>query len=61
MKDHFQAYVLHFTVFDETPDDVVDEMFLRLQNGVPLNSAEKRNAISGAMKDFIHKIAGEHP
>ena len=35
-------------------------MFIRLQNGVPLNSAEKRNAISGTMRDFIHNLATNH-
>ena len=55
----FEAYPLQFTVFVETPDEVIDEIFIRLNNGVPLNSAEKRNAISGAMRDFVKQLASE--
>jgi len=60
LKDVFQGYVLHFTVFEEADDEVITEMFIRLQNGVPLNSAEKRNAIGGGMRDFIHELAESH-
>jgi len=56
----FEAYPLHFTIFDETPDEVIDEIFIRLNNGVPLNSAEKRNAISGGMRDFVKQLIPEH-
>jgi len=59
LLDIFEAYPLHFVVFEDTPDEVIDEIFLRLNNGVPLNSAEKRNAISGAMRDFIKQLASE--
>lgn len=45
----------------ETADheDEVRDMFLRLQNGTTLKSQEKRNARSGAMRDFVKHIA-EH-
>lgn len=59
LLDILEAYPLHCIVFDETPDEVIDEIFLRLNNGVPLNSAEKRNAISGAMRDFVKQLASE--
>jgi hypothetical protein len=61
LKEQFQGFVLHFTVFDDAPQEIIDDMFVRLQNGVPLNSAEKRNAISGAMRDFVRDLASEHP
>ena len=61
MMDIFDAYPLHCVVFDETPDEVIDEIFIRLNNGVPLNSAEKRNAISGAMRDFVKQLTTEGP
>jgi len=57
----FDTYPLHCVIFEETPDEVIDEIFLRLNNGVPLNSAEKRNAISGAMRDFVHQLTSESP
>lgn len=36
-------------------------MFIRLQNGVPLSAAEKRNAIAGGIRDFVRGIASQHP
>ena len=60
LQDILDAYPLHCMVFDETPDEVIDEIFLRLNNGVPLNSAEKRNAISGTMRDFIRQLVSEN-
>ena len=59
LLDIVEAYPLHCIVFDETPDEEIDEIFLRLNNGVPLNAAEKRNAISGAMRDFVKQLASE--
>jgi hypothetical protein len=61
LQENFEGYPLHCVVFDETPDEVIDEIFVRLNNGVPLNAAEKRNAISGAMRDFIKQLASESP
>ena len=55
LRDDFDAYELQFIMFDEALDEVIDEMFIRLNNGVPLNSAEKRNAISGNAR-FCQKI-----
>lgn len=61
LKDDFDAYELSFIIFDEADDDVIDEIFLRLNSGVPLNSAEKRNAISGSMRDFVHDLVSKSP
>ena len=41
-------------------DDEVRDMFLRLQNGTTLKAQEKRNAMGGAMRNFVKSIAG-HP
>lgn len=38
-------------------DDDIEEMFLRLQNGTPLNAAEKRRAISGNMRKIVEKLS----
>jgi hypothetical protein len=38
-------------------DDDIDEMFLRLQNGTPLNAAEKRRAIPGNMGTVVKSLA----
>ena len=42
----------------ETDDlDLIEDMFLRLNEAVPLNSAEKRNAIGGPMTKVINDIS----
>ena len=48
LVDQLVAYELSIVSVEETNDQEVEDMFLRLQNGMPLNAAEKRNAISGA-------------
>ena len=40
-------------------EDEVRDMFLRLQNGTTLKAQEKRNAMPGAMRDFIKSLS-EH-
>ena len=61
LKDIFHEYNLNIVIFEHTTEDEIEEMFIRLQNGMSLNSAEKRNAISGAMRNFVHENAEEHP
>lgn len=41
-------------------DDDIEEIFLRLQNGTPLNAAEKRRALPGTMRDVVEELAS-HP
>ncbi len=44
----------------ETDDlDLIEEMFSRLNEAVPLNAAEKRNAFGGPMAKAIRDVA-EH-
>lgn len=59
--DTYQLDVVEITA-EAAPDDddEVRDMFLRLQNGTTLKAQEKRNAMSGAMRDFVKSIAG-HP
>ena len=57
LVDQLEAYELSMVTVERAEDQEVEDMFLRLQNGVPLNSAEKRNAISGSIRDFVHEIA----
>ena len=38
-------------------DDDVEDMFLRLQNGTPLNAAEKRHAWSGDVREVVAKLS----
>lgn len=38
-------------------DEEMEETFLRLQNGTPLNAAEKRRAIAGEMRNVVKDLA----
>ena len=54
------TYNLDVVVMDEADEDETREMFLRLQNGTSLKTQEKRNAMSGSMRDFVKALA-THP
>lgn len=54
-------YQLSVVIIDKATDDEIEDMFIRLQNGVPLNTAERRHAISGQMRDFVQNLAENHP
>lgn len=60
LRMNFDIYPLDVVILEQTDEDEVKEMFLRLQNGTTLKAQEKRNAYPGKMRDFIHKLAN-HP
>jgi hypothetical protein len=47
---------LTVAVIKNASEEEIRQLFLRLQEGVSLNPAEKRNAISGNMRDFIEDL-----
>lgn len=47
-------------VVETNDEDIVSDVFMRLQEGVPLKSAEKLNAIKGEMKKAVIKLS-KHP
>ncbi|HEV2153006.1 HNH endonuclease family protein [Bradyrhizobium sp.] len=57
----FDAYPVDVVVVEDATqteqEDEVRDMFLRLQNGTILKAQEKRNAMTGAMRDFVKDIA----
>jgi hypothetical protein len=56
----FDASQLSVYVVDTDDDmDLIEEMFSRLNEAVPLNAAEKRNAFGGPLPKIIREIA-EH-
>jgi hypothetical protein len=59
LRSHFISYPLDIIVLEDTDDDEVREMFLRLQNGTSLKAQEKRNAFSGKMREFVRSLV-EH-
>jgi hypothetical protein len=60
LRSHFDVYPLDIVVLEDTDEDEVREMFLRLQNGTSLKAQEKRNAFPGKMRDFVRQTA-QHP
>jgi hypothetical protein len=60
VKDLYDQYELHFVILRDAEQEEVEEMFLRLQNGTTLKSAEKRNAMPGEMGRFVRELV-KHP
>lgn len=54
-KDQFKAINLDFVIIDENPEveDIIEDLFGRLNGGVPLNVTEKRHALPGVMSRFV--------
>ena len=57
IEDIFDDYELDIELIDDASDDELRELFARLQLGMPLNSAEKLNAMSGNMRDFVKNLS----
>lgn len=57
----FDLYSLDIVVVTDAQEDAhedeVRDMFLRLQNGTTLKAQEKRNAMTGPMRDFVKSLA----
>ena len=55
--DAYCVYYLRLKSFDEeTKEEDITQTFLRLQEGTPLNKAEKINAYRGAFKDLFRDL-----
>lgn len=62
LRDEIGLFPLVVTVIPaDTPQIEVQELFLRLQEGVSLNAAEKRNAMIGPVRDFVAELGHAHP
>lgn len=57
IRMRFDVYALDVVILENSDEEEVREMFLRLQNGTSLKAQEKRNAYPGKMRDFIRKIS----
>ena len=57
----FDTYSIDVVIITDAKEDdyenEVRDMFLRLQNGTTLKAQEKRNAMTGAMRDFVKETA----
>jgi len=56
LRMRFDVYALDVVVLEESDEDEVREMFLRLQNGTSLKAQEKRNAYPGQMRTFVRGL-----
>ncbi|MDA7861478.1 DUF262 domain-containing protein [bacterium] len=59
-RQKFDMFNFSVVIIRESSDEEIREMFCRLQNGKPLNAAEKRNAMVSKVRDFVAKLV-EHP
>ncbi len=57
LKILIDSYNLPVTSVLTDDVELIEEMFLRLNEAVPLNAAEKRNAIGGPMAKVIREVA----
>ena len=60
LRMRLDVYALDVVILEDTDEDEVREMFLRLQNGTSLKAQEKRNAYPGEMRDFVRDLV-QHP
>jgi hypothetical protein len=60
LKSLFDSFDLPIVCVETDDLDLIDDMFLRLNEAVPLNAAEKRNAIRGPIVLSINQIC-KHP
>src|SRR5262249_47339881 len=57
LKLRFDSYPLPIVVVETNDEDLIDDMFSRLNEAVPLNAPEKRNAFGGPMQAAIRDVA----
>jgi hypothetical protein len=50
LRSRIREFIVHSVVVYNTDDETTSDIFLRLQEGMPLNSPEKLNAMSGYMR-----------
>lgn len=58
IKIKFDSFVLPVVGVDTDDQELIEDMFSRLNEAVPLNAAEKRNAIGGELVAAIREVAG---
>ncbi|MEW5682875.1 MAG: DUF262 domain-containing protein [Pseudomonadota bacterium] len=57
IRIQFDSFVLPIVGVGTDDEDLIEDMFSRLNEAVPLNAAEKRNALGGAVVQAIRSIA----
>jgi hypothetical protein len=60
LKIRFDSFVLPVILVETDDIDLIEDMFSRLNEAVPLNAAEKRNAIGGPMAKLIRELGNKN-
>lgn len=60
LKVRFDSFTLPIVCVETDDIDLIEDMFSRLNEAVPLNAAEKRNAIGGPMAECIRNVSKHH-
>ena len=58
--DAFDDYEMEFDEIEDATEEDVKKCFQRLQEGLPLTSAEKLNSVQSKLRDFLVKQT-KHP
>ena len=58
--DAFEDYEIEFDEIEDATEEEVKNFFQRLQEGLPLTSAEKLNSVPSKLRDFI-SVKAKHP
>lgn len=59
VKAFFDNYLLSIMVVRTDDTELIEDMFSRLNEAVPLNAAEKRNAFGGSLPPLIRKAVAQ--
>ncbi|MDX6576082.1 MAG: hypothetical protein QOE96_2035 [Blastocatellia bacterium] len=60
LKNDFDSFALDVVSIETDDLELIEEMFSRLNEAVPLSAAEKRNAIGGPLPAIVRRLA-QHP
>jgi hypothetical protein len=60
VSDGFDDFEIEIEELADATEEDLEELFLRLQLGTPLNTAEKLNAVGGDLKNFAREVS-DHP
>jgi len=58
-SDAFDDFEIDIEEIEDASDDELEDLFVRLQLGTPLTTAEKLNALGGDGRDFAHWISDQ--
>jgi hypothetical protein len=60
-RSSFNGFQIQYDTIHNASEWELREYFLRLQQGLPLNSREKLNATRGGLRDFCADLIARHP